>query len=179
MTLRAGENMIKRTIAVAIFILIIIGSGISEEVNAKKVILNTNLAYLGMSAFMTSSQGAFIAIPLEAQIKISNYLSIIPCATIMYYANNKTSYSELILMGEIEVAYMSKPNMNGWMIGLLPGIEYSIDSKKMGISIGTEIGYQWNIGEMLMLGVSGGVREIFMDGNITLPDLKARIGIRL
>jgi hypothetical protein len=69
--------------------------------------------------------------------------------------------------------------LQGWVIGLTPGVFYSFDSRLAGFSASIKSGYQWVLEKGLVLGVMLGGRYIYLDGTLVIPDLALNLGWRL
>lgn len=173
------EDDMKRNIFIISLMmgLITIGASADDRIDSKKVIIQTNLAYLGLSAISTNGSNIFLVIPLEAQVRISAMFSINPALTFLYFGNSTNQYSGSLILGECGIGYHSgKDTMCGWSAGISPGLTYAFDSKLFGFVLSGEVGYQWVLGKGLLLGLAGGGKYIWMDGDMVIPDLKLRIG---
>jgi hypothetical protein len=168
----------KRSAILFIMCLSTIGELSAEDVaDSKKAAITTNLAYLTLSAVSTNSNNIFLIVPLEAQIMVGNRISVNPSLTFLYFGNPQNNYDGALILGECGVGYHSeKENLYGWSAGISPGLAYAFDAKLFGFVLSAEAGYQWALGNGLLLGVSGGGKYIWMDGDMVIPDLKLRIG---
>jgi hypothetical protein len=130
----------------------------------------SNAAYLGLSAISTNANNVFLVVPLETQIKLSDYLSLNPSLTFVYYGST-------LLLGECALAFHPEGRgLSGWNLALSPGLAYAFDSRLVGLVVSAEGGYQWVLGRGLLLGLGGGAKFIWINGQLWLPDLKLRLG---
>lgn len=169
--------MKKSVIVLLIVSLSAIGAFAEDTTASRKVVLETNLAYLGLSAFSTNGSNMFLVIPLEAQVMISDRISVNPSLTFLYFGNSGGISDGSMLLGECGIGYHSgREVLCGWSAGISPGLAYAFDSKLFAFVLSGELGYQWILGKGLFLGLSGGGKYIWMNGNLVIPDLKLRIG---
>ena len=156
-----------------------IGYSVFAEANQKDdhTLFSTNLAYIGFSALSLSEGGTLIILPIENQTRFSKHFSINSSITSLYYGTKSTQNIGMMILGECGVGYHTNENgLAGWSFSLLPGLAFAFDTMKFAFSISGETGYQWILNNGLFLGLSVGGKNIWMDGNLLIPDLKLRIG---
>jgi len=142
--------------------------------------INTNAAYLLLSAISTNSNNLFIILPLESQIALQSNFSINPSVIALIFGKPSNNYTGSMLLTECGIAYQPKGfGISGWRIGIGTGIAYALDNNKIGLSFSGELGYQWEFQNRFICGVSGGFRDVIMEGNLIIPDLRIRIGLAL
>lgn len=152
----------------------------AEEIAATRdatLAFSTNLAYLTLSAVSTNPRNALIILPAEAQIAITERLSLRPALTFVYSGNSETESPSALLLAECGISFAPwRTGLHGWHLGVSPGIGYAFDSRKVAAVASVEGGYQWRLRQGLFLGVAGGGKYVWQNGSLVMPDLKVRIG---
>ena len=165
---------------VFIFVLLLFSNFIYADVpkNNKEYSAETNLAYIALSAVSINQNNIFLVSPLYLQLKIFDYISLNPTLVHIYNNNNKTDTISSMVLFEFGVAFHPKNTIQGWNFGLHPGLVYSFDSNIAGLSILLNGGYKWLIGKNLILGALAGVRYVYIEGHLIIPDLALKIGYK-
>lgn len=164
-------------------IMLIVGLSIAMPALAENqpfspsIVLTTNAAYLGLSAISINGSNTLLILPMEAQVAVHRSFSINPSLTFLYFNNTNYSNNGFLILTECGIGYHPEgEKLNGWSLGLSPGIAYAFDAKLAGFVVSVEAGYQKIFGRGFVLGISGGGKYIWMDGDMVIPDLKLRIG---
>jgi len=172
-----------RRLYALIFLCFVAGGLCAEESGyprRPRLIVDTNLAYLALSALSTNADNLFLILPLEAQLPMNARFGLIPSLTFIYFGKAGSLSGGAMLLGECGISYRPEAlGSCGWCFELSPGIAYAFDSRLAGLVVSGGIGYQWLLGKGLFLGLSGGGKYIYMEGTLLMPDLKLRLGLAL
>ena len=172
----------RRTLAFIFLCFVACGLCAEESGGSRKprLIIDTNLAYLSLGALSTNADNLFLIVPLEAQLPINAWLSLLPSLTFISFGKASRLSGGAMLLGECGISYHPEAlGSSGWCFELSPGIAYAFDSRLAGLVVSGEGGYQWLLGKSLFLGLSGGGKYIYLDGTLLMPDLKLRLGFAL
>lgn len=139
-------------------------------------LVETNTAYLALSALSTSSKNIFLILPVKSQILIAEKLSVDPSLIFVYNKNSSSQEENLMALIELGASFHFGGGLKGWTIELSPGAFYSFDSQMIGFTAALKAGYQWILNIGLVLGIMLGGRYIYIDGTMIIPDLAVDFG---
>jgi len=141
--------------------------------------VETNVAYLALSALSTSPKNTFLVLPLKSQIMVTEKISIDPSLLFVYNKNAANEEENFMVLFELGASFHFNDGLEGWTMGLSPGVFYAFDSRLVGFAAAIKGGYQWVLGKGLVLGLMLGGRYIYIDGTLVLPDLALDLGWKL
>lgn len=144
-----------------------------------EALVETNTAYLALSALSTNQKNVFLILPAKSQILVVEYFSVDPSLLFIYNKNATYSEENLMFLAELGASFHLGGRLKGWTIGLSPGVFYSFDSRLTGFAAAIKGGYQWVFEKGLVLGVMLGGRYIYIDGTMLIPDLALNLGWKL
>jgi hypothetical protein len=144
------------------------------------LLIETNTAYLALSALSSNSNNLFLIIPVYMQIPVTSFLSIDPSIVVIHNERVQTSYTGTMMLTELGCSYHpGNRGLYGWSVGLLPGFVCSFDTAQYGFTLSANIGYQWLFDAGLVLGLFVGGRYIYINGTLIIPDLAITAGWRI
>jgi len=144
-----------------------------------EALVETNTAYLALSALSTNPKNIFLVVPIKSQILVTENISVDPSLLFIY--NKSATYSEenLMFLVELGASFHFGGRLKGWNIVVSPGVLYSFSAQMTGFAAAISGGYQWILNKGLVLGVMLGGRYIYVDGTLIIPDLALNVGWRL
>lgn len=137
--------------------------------------LATNVSCLNVvgSIVQSSLTGSiFINAPIEAQFGIAPWLAFRTALDVQHVSG---TYGWTLLYGQCGlVLYPEGKGLQGWNVGISPGLGCSLDSGSWALDISAEVGYQWVFPSGFLIGIGGGAK--FLGLPRILPDLVVRLG---
>ena len=143
------------------------------------VLIESNLSYLLLSALSTNESNVLLVLPLYSQIACTPLVGMDVSLVFIFNENEKTTEDNAMLLMEAGVSIHPNRSLHGWTIGVLPGLIYSFDSRTAGFSVLVNGGYQWVLGNGLVLGALVGGRYVRIDGYMVIPDIALNIGWKI
>ncbi len=143
------------------------------------VLVESNISYLLLSALSTNAGNVLLVLPIYSQMACTPFVSLDVSFVYIYNRNEKTIEDNSMLLTEAGISIHPGRSLQGWTIGLLPGLVYSFDSRKAGFSVLMNGGYQWIFGNGLVLGALAGGRYVYIDGYMVIPDIALNIGWKI
>jgi hypothetical protein len=153
--------------------------GAQEADGRAEYTIETNLAYITLGLVSSTGGNAFYVAPLYSQLRIFGRFSVDLAATYIFSRDAVLQTPSSMILAEVGASYHPSASIHGWTFGLLPGFVYSFDSNMAGFSASLNCGYKWVLGDGLILGALTGLRYVWIDGYLVLPDLAISLGYRL
>lgn len=155
-------------------------SSFAQEQAKPRYALATNAAYLAINLDALNSSSPMLAFPLEGQIVINEAFALHPSILVINSVFGLRGRG-ILVVAECGLAWRPKETgLQDWYLSAGPGLAVSSDSLSMVAIIAIDGGYQWIFSNGLLLGLGGGIRNIFMlsdqFGFMPIPDFKIRLG---